>query len=148
MVQGQGEPAGLDPLAKFLDGERPTGSPVLPCGLYPTTEQRSEFEIGRPGETFRRARIASDFGKLTALDRRPTPRAGSKPVRAGSACRRERVGLARPEGGEADEAEEDHRPGRGLGHGNRDQPSGAGGNRHAQVERSERSVGLHLKSDD
>jgi hypothetical protein len=105
------------------------------------------IEVGRPGETFRRARIASDFGKLTALDRRPTPRAGGGAVRAGSACRRERVGLARPEGGEAGEAEEDHRPGRGLGHGNRDQPSGAGGNRHAQVERSERSVGLHLKSD-
>jgi hypothetical protein len=30
----------------------------------------------------------------------------------------------------------------------RDQPSGAGGNRHGQVERSERSVGLHLMSED
>src|SRR5271170_1872565 len=63
-------------------------------------------------------------------------------------CRRGRADLARPEGGEADEAEEHHRPGRGFGHGNRDQPSGAGGNRRVQVERSERSVGLHLKSDD
>ena len=48
VVQGQGEPAGLDPLAKFLDGERPTGSPVLPCGLYPTTERRSESRSAAP----------------------------------------------------------------------------------------------------
>ena len=35
--------------------------------MSPTTELRPEFEIGRPADTYRRVRIASQFGKLTAL---------------------------------------------------------------------------------